>query len=290
MTTTTSVSTISQMTLVSPQSVHPFEGFPSLIHELGQENGTPYLLCNEERQDASLNQLLHSVRISDPQAVHLGFSVWFNLDLIAQTKPSRAIICDIDPYVIKLYAAFGEAFKRCDSALDFALEMNRYIIGKSFMHYDFKQELVRKGSWLSSDKTYDHVRQMYLQGRINFGYLNLADREGKFQAISQWLRQKGLYIQTLYISNIFVWLKKTNLQTLSQGSANIHELLDHRTQTIHAFSPEGNEKNSLVQEVVGGLLANNIANTIWNLNYKPEVKVAFDRRMPPPRFRLDEDE
>lgn len=292
MITTTSVS--GSFPTLSPTQLSEklFEGFPSLISEMKPEGGAPYLLCNEERQDKTLAALPKGTA-QDGGSVHLGFSVWFNLDLIAQTKPSRAVICDIDPHVIELYKAFEQILERCDTPLDFADEMNRYILGKPFAYYDFKDELQRKGSWLSSQKSYVTVRQMCLEGRIYFGYLNLADRGGLFDQIGKWLQRQNLYVQTLYISNIFVWLKKANMETLTQGSANIMKVVSHRTQTIHAFSAGGDEKNPLIQEVVSGDAAKGLADKIWNL--KPAIPKPLSKRselgdVSIPKFRFMDDE
>lgn len=290
MSTTTSVSGSFPIP-ANAQRSEPFDGFPALKAEPTNPSGTPYLLCNEEGQDTTL-AVLPKGGTQDRSSVHFGFSVWFNLDVIAQTQPSRAIICDIDPHVIELYKAFELALQRCETPSDFALEMNHYISDKPFALCDFKKELRRQGSWLSSPQSYNAVRQMSLEGRIYFGYLNLADQTGIFEQIGKWLHQKNLYVQTLYISNIFVWLKKANIQTLTQGSANIMKVVDHRTQTIHAFSAGGNEKNALIQEVVSGDEAKNLADKIWNL--RPEiVQPPSKRRMlgnvPIRRFNLDDE-
>lgn len=274
--------------LAAPPATQPFEGFPSLVLDREVSSiGAPYLTCNEEGQDSTLATLATTVLPND-RAVHFGFSVpGFNLDVIAQTKPARAVICDIDPQVIKLYEAYKQALEECERSIDFAEALNAYIKGKSFMSFDFKDELDRKGCWFSTQTSYNTIRQMHRDGKIYFGYLNLADTQGVFDQIGNWIQTKNLYVQTLYISNIFVWLKKANRETLTQGSLNIQKLIDHRTHTIHAFSPEGNEKKLLVQEVVEGMAAKDIAETIWNLNYvalPPQRN--FRRQGPPPVLRL----
>ncbi len=293
MTTTTSVSAfLSQNLTTTGQNQRPFDGFPSLIAENAHPSGVPYLLCNEQGQDETLSALPNGT-IQDPNAVHLGFSVWFNLDLIAQTKPSRAIICDIDSYVIELYKAIEKALRECNTELEFAEEMNRYISDKPFTRIDLKDELTRKGSWLSSFRSFNVVKQMSLAGKIRFGYLNLADKTGMFDQIENWLDQKNLYVQTLYISNIFVWLKKANMETLTRGSANIMKIVSHRTQTIHAFSTEGNEKNPLIQEVVSGDAAKKLANKIWDFKIvapKPPSKRSLLNKEDIPKFNLLDEE
>ena len=69
----------------------------------------PYIGCNEEKQADMLVLLKGTSPIAAERRVHLGFSVWFNLDLMSVTKPAHGIICDINDYVIDVYSGYKNA-------------------------------------------------------------------------------------------------------------------------------------------------------------------------------------
>ena len=107
--------------------------------------------------------------------------------------------------------------------VEFAEGMDRVITELKSYTFNVKEELILEESWLYSDQRYDTVRKMYLEGDIQFLYLDLADRTGRFSQIADWLSKKNLYVQTLYLSNILEWLKKAGKPTFDQGLDNIQQ-------------------------------------------------------------------
>ncbi len=80
---------------------------PAPLQKTGQKS-MPYIGCNEEKQADMLVLLKGTSPIAAERRVHLGFSVWFNLDLMSVTKPAHGIICDINDNVIDVYSGIQE--------------------------------------------------------------------------------------------------------------------------------------------------------------------------------------
>src|SRR5690242_924086 len=65
----------------------PFKGLPTPFQTTGNKSPFPYIGCNEKGQEATLATLTPST-VPAENRVHLGFSVWFNFDLMAISQPS----------------------------------------------------------------------------------------------------------------------------------------------------------------------------------------------------------
>src|SRR5690348_7606108 len=85
----------------------------------------PYILCNEAQQPETLVKLKEMAELSssssssEPAKLHLGFSVWFNLDLLAATPADYAIILDIDPKANIIYQHIQAALIATDTRTAF---------------------------------------------------------------------------------------------------------------------------------------------------------------------------
>ena len=202
----------------------------------------PYFLCNEQGCESTL-EAIDRLPKNNPRAVHVGFSVGFNLDVLAKARPALALIFDIDQNVLELYQQLNKTILESETQEIFIEKLQKYLLGKDwFPGLDLKKEAERTGSWLSTADNYNHVRQMHIDGKILYGCLNLADKEKLFEKIADWLRRGNFYVQTLYISNILEWLRRSSREAFDQGVHNIKTLCSQDTRCIHAYCLEGNEK------------------------------------------------
>jgi len=205
----------------------------------------PYILCNEAGQEQILTTLTAEAKSQDKR-VHLGFSVWFNLDVIAVTHPEYAIILDIDPNVHAIYQCIKKAIdssKTRDQFVDTFLKAVEKIKLLPFpMEYQknlFDQELSKKQGFLSSEKNFSLVKAMHEEGKIFFGAADVTNSE-IFRQLAGWCKTKDAKIDTLYISNISEWLDPEEIRVMKE---NLGILVNQNTRVIDAFYPTTSKDN-----------------------------------------------
>jgi len=179
-----------------------------------------WMLTNEQGREEALRQL-SSYPLPDTKAVHIGFSGMINLDIIAERRSGYAIIGDVNDNVLKYYdiirqtvqsqrfnALLGEqrrikfvqllieAFKN-EGMFDLDQEVH-----KSQRMQQIHDLLTDSVSWLSSDKNFEYICNMFKENRIKILPLDVHDRQ-KFIMIGNWLKRNDLHIDTIYTSNIY---------------------------------------------------------------------------------------
>ena len=71
---------------------------------------------------------------------------------------------------------------------------------------DMVREMMKQGSWLSSEENFQKVKSMVKEGRIMGVRGNWLDGR-LFEKISQYLREKDIAVSAIYASNISEWFK-----------------------------------------------------------------------------------
>ncbi|MBX7067071.1 MAG: hypothetical protein K1X28_07560 [Parachlamydiales bacterium] len=164
-----------------------------------------YLLSNEVGRDGTKKRL-GEIPICDG-GVHIGFSCWENLDIMAARKSSAGIIGDISQ---SAYHAMSETAKTVCSVAD------RFEFVKTFpleklkikSEIDVTSELDREGSWLANDDSFRTIQKLFKERSV--AILQLDIRDGmKFGEIQKCLASNGLKCDTLYLSNIFDWINES---------------------------------------------------------------------------------
>jgi hypothetical protein len=224
----------------------PFKGLPLPLQRKGYRSSLPYISCNEQEQAATLTKLA-----SDPSSiprklkVHLGFSVWFNLDLIAVTKPSYGILCDYDDKIMDIYQGIIESLAKSTNRREFVrhfglfLEQNcenLFALTKEELSnfFNIQNELTRPGSWLASQDSFQVIKDLSTEGRLLFLNLDITDTQGIFPSIRDWLDKNNLELDTLYGSNIIDWLKDDQKQL--QYRLNLKTISTENTRFIQAYA------------------------------------------------------
>lgn len=233
-----------------------FKGLPVPFQKSDYQSSMPYISCNEEGQDAALAFIkTHPSSIPPGKRVHLGFAIWFNFDLIGCTKPAYAILCDIDNHVIDVYKAMSEGltvspnrFKFIEYFREYLLNNSEKLFGLNSLSemekiFKIENEINRSGSWLSSEQTYQAVKQLHQKGNILFLKLNITDDRTVFIQIAKWMNENKLELDTLYVANIIEWIP----QKLKQQAylENLRTIASANTRFIQAHKIEN--KGSPVQ-------------------------------------------
>lgn len=234
----------------------------------------PYVLCNEQKQQEILENL--NDRFQSPQneaqnSLHVGFSVWFNLDIICTTKPQYALVFDIDPAVCDyVYPILESQIKNSGSRDEFVsgfikkltsepnISMQEYPL---ILNSNFKELMTKNHGFLADDDQFNYLKNMIQEDRVFFGKLDMTNSEGMGK-IQKWIDKNKLNLQTLYLSNIPEWIREHQPVPWCQTEVSIRELIQNNTLLIDAFYPTTRKDNSgpPLRVTQGGL---------------PEYKVSF---------------
>ncbi|MFT3741766.1 MAG: hypothetical protein QM752_03705 [Gammaproteobacteria bacterium] len=207
---------------------------------------SPYILCNEVDQANTLQRITDSLSATElpkKDALHIGFSVWFNLDLLAVKPTDVAIILDIDPNVQRIYQKLQDAFKSAETPTEFVkkfsstFEENDPLLQFPAADQDklLNKKLTQGYGFLASTASYAQVKRLVTEGRIFFGRADLTDSED-MQALANWCEKHALKTSTLYLSNIPEWIVRNSPQTTwDKMFKNLKPLIQEETQVIDAY-------------------------------------------------------
>ncbi|EHL30376.1 LIC_10091 family protein [Legionella drancourtii] len=206
-------------------------------------NDLPYVICNEQKQQetlASLTQLPEN----DKSTLHVGFSVWFNLDIICTTRPFYAAIFDIDPAVHSfIYPLLQSLILNSASKEEFISQFLKVINENEnlepfsvFLEDQFKLMQNNTHGFLASQDNFNYLKNMITEGRVFFGKANLT-KQTDLLLIEQWIINNELDLKTLYLSNIPEWIVQQSKSTWDETQRNITKFIHPNMQLIDAFYP-----------------------------------------------------
>ncbi len=242
-----------------------FNGLPQPFQKIGPASGQPYIGCNEEKQSEILQLVDETSHIAADQRVHVGFSVWFNLDLISVSKPAYAIICDVDNHVMEIYEGIQNCLLESESPDSFVHKFRLFLIENADRFFsglpeeeiskifDVNAELRRPGSWLMSQDKFAVIKSLHEKGRVLYLNLDITDQKGEFERIHAWMRDKDLALDTLYVSNIVEWLKTSEARAAYIG--NLTKITGANTRFIQAYKPKLYKKGAPVLHLGTGRAA-----------------------------------
>lgn len=230
----------------------PFAGLP-LLPTSSILSSLPYVFCNETGKEETLDFLMAQHKPCD-NTVHIGFALWFNFDIISVTRPSLAMICDIDNYVSDAFKIISDCLKRSSTRREFVQNFKENISPFLKRVYalstdedlsrmcNVEEECSREKSWLSSDSQFHTIKALDAEGKILFQNLDMTDSSGKFSAITDWMKRRDLKTSTLYASNILEWVSHLSQGRQQRAIMNLTTLVDEKTFFIQAYSPSESDK------------------------------------------------
>lgn len=205
--------------------------------------GLPYIFCNEQCQEHTLQQLVN-IRKESKNRLHIGFSVWFNFDTICASRPSYAIILDNSPEVSGyIYPLLHSLIKVATSKEEFSALFKQEILNNEYLStfYGYLEPLLEQAQktphgFLFNKENFEYLKKMAQEGRLFFGQVDLLN-EKDIKLLKQWIDDNELELATLYISNISEWILQSHFSVWGQAKANITSLLQSETALIDAFYP-----------------------------------------------------
>jgi hypothetical protein len=236
-----------------------FKGLPHPFQTRGNRSALPYIGCNEKGQETTLAALTPST-VSAENRVHLGFSVWFNFDVMAISQPSYGILCDMDDNVMDIYKGIAEALNKSSNRLEFVSNFKAFLEASSdklfglppeemSKLFDIDAELIRPGSWLSSEASFQVIKNLSTKGRLLFLNVDITDKEA-FTQLKTWLDTNHLELDTLYASNIIDWLKTELSKQSYLLNLKMVSTLNTRFIQAHTPTPRKSKKPQPKQEPV----------------------------------------
>jgi len=229
-----------------------FEGLQNLKAARHNSMSPPYVACNEQKQKEILAEIVKILaekkQYSSSSAVHIGFSLWFNLDLLSVAEANYALILDFDANMLEIYKKIEYSFRHADSPKQFIEIFLTQLSEKpelmpyplEYQRKDLQRELEKGYGFLSSLERFLRVKEMIHNGKLFFGSADLTSQED-IQLISNWVDHHKLMIKTLYLSNISEWVLGDNadIEKRENYLNNLKCLFDQNSIIIDAWYPGG---------------------------------------------------
>ncbi len=200
--------------------------------------GGTYITTNE----VGLKEVMEVLAKLPPvaESCHIGFSSWYNFNIMAMRQSSRGLICDFNPHNKAFIERTLQIIRRTLTREDFVKEMSTCVkqleeeciktVGTSAynecinltlnvgtgeenfhgaedLEDEVRQELFRKGSWLATDEAFRHIKSLAMTDRIAAITVDIRDTP-KFNNIAKLLKDNDIPIDSLYLSNISKYMEK----------------------------------------------------------------------------------
>ncbi len=197
-----------------------------------------YVNTNEQHTKQTFSQLTNYPHVE--QAIHIGFSGWYNFDIVAQRKSSRAFICDLNPenalflnYTLKYLKRYPEREQFIEKMTYFVKENHyngsRTTVDRGYLdpvkpngikfsfniseeypdHSEIYEEIAletkRENSWLYTRERYFYIRKLALNDKISVIAENICTND-VFFSIRRLLTDNSIEADTIYVSNIAEWM------------------------------------------------------------------------------------
>lgn len=194
-----------------------------------------YIGTNEEKLKSSKNILYRSKKIGLDDVCHIGCSGYYNFDVAYWRKSDYIIIFDINPKQIKfmkhtllILKSSSDRRKFVDNCISYMDKISEVMYQEEITfspnisndpsyakikiaqnnHLDLRDEviqiiyeLIRDGSWLSTDASYKYIRKLAMEDKITI-FCEDIKSIGVFKYIGELLKTNHIIIDTLYISNV----------------------------------------------------------------------------------------
>lgn len=159
----------------------------------------------------------------DPARIHVGWGSFRNLDIAAARRSAGVLLLDINLHQFRVWDAVGAALEvsECVDAESF-VDLVEPLLPKEPRLRQFvpstrewlRADIGRTGSWLHGEN-FVHVRELFREGRVATGCIDLRDSSGVFARFAE--RMRGGTFDTLYVSNL-PWM-------LAQGESFFGEIV-----------------------------------------------------------------
>ncbi len=150
--------------------------------------------------------------------VHVGFSGWFNLDIMAVMQQPYGVFADINatqkPFWEATFATLAATPHRRDFPEAIATTYAGFSIrSNATLQRDINQYQTTP-HFLSNDYLYDHLHTAARDGRMAAITLDILDT-ARIQQLAESLQQQNLQVGSVYISNIMMTFKAFSVTAMA---------------------------------------------------------------------------
>ncbi len=194
--------------------------------------GGIYIGSNESKKLITM-VLLKSIVIPhsiSEKKCHIGFSSWFNFDVMFQCRSDRGIFIDFNPGTKKFILETLKCIVSSSSRADFKNQINQFI-KENYSSFSFnvseeettvdegailpdeevEHEINRRGSWLNSNDGFNFIKSLASNGRIAVITEDIRS-SAPLKKIGDLVRCNGFFVDTLYVSNIGAYMNSPSDQ------------------------------------------------------------------------------
>ncbi len=204
-----------------------------------------YLSTNET--DLQVTRDFLTATPTPNQGCHIGCAGWHNFDIMATRMSAYGLILDFNPQNKRLIEATLSVITHSSTREEFATKMGAYLDRGliKFCHKSpplnqsltAKEEMMiefnREGSWLSKEETYQYIRSLALNDKIAAITEDIRNTR-RFVDIPELLNQFGITIDTIYLSNICIFMKDG--EDKQAFASTLQTLIDPNTIVINCPS------------------------------------------------------
>jgi hypothetical protein len=233
--------------------------------EMNGSCGDVYIGTNEEDRQKTFDCL--ATNSANPQSCHVGFSSWFNFDIIVKRQSSQAILIDFNPNTKSFLVETLNCVITSENRSKFSDKMYQYVknnqkqfsnnvcAGDEQIFYENCEEIEDEvyceskipGSWLNSDEGFNYIKKLANEGKIAIITEDICSHE-KFSRISNVISENGYSIDTLYVSNIAKYMTTDESKEAFVKSVNC--LSGAKTKIIHCSPHDLEQKVIDVEKIV----------------------------------------
>lgn len=232
--------------------------------KINGSSGNVYIGTNEDDRQATFDCLATSS--ANPNSCHIGFSSWFNFDIIVKRQSSRAILIDFNPNTKSFLVETLNCVITSKNRSEFSDKIHRYIENNSEKFSNNVSEGAERvfyedcectadevyaeaniqGTWLNSDEGFNYIKKLAMEGKISIITEDICSPE-KFKRIANVINENGYNVDTLYISNISRYMNSNESKEAFVKSVNC--LSGAKTKIIHC-SPHDLEQKVIDVEKI----------------------------------------
>lgn len=229
----------------------------SLTHAPKHSAGV-YITTNEERPEVIAARLAETPNTS--QGCHIGFSGWYNLDLMALRQSSLGIICDHNPENAYFLSVTLNTLLKCANREEFVNKMRHFIdthdfdqlkrepgnnldaaikfsgnfradTESCFPSNEVNGHLKVKTGWLANEERFQFIKFLAQNDKIVLLTEDIMATE-TFIKIRKLLQENSVEIDTLYLSNISAYMNSPEAKACF--TETVQALSERETKIIDA--------------------------------------------------------
>lgn len=193
--------------------------------------GKVFVVMNESSHEHS--RAILEKESKPANSCHIGCGGWHNFDIMSLRKSDYGVIFDYFPQNKYFIDITLKLIVQSENRFNFIERMNEYLkfnkIPLDTSHDRIRTEINREGSWLSSDKLYEHIKSLALQNKIAT-FTGDTLNEKVFRSLSSLLKESNYNIDTVYLSNIRAFIRESDKPKFINS---ISSIVQNDTLVVH---------------------------------------------------------